>query len=96
MENIKLDLYANYNGEIGYDNLALSERADSHLYSKDGNGNPHAPSWWTLNFKTSFSASKYLVVDAGVENILDRRYRPYSSGITAPGRNVIVAIRIKI
>ncbi len=95
-ENIKIDLYANYNGEINYNNLALSERADSHLYAKDGNGNPYAPSWWTLNLKTSFSASKYLIVDAGVENILDKRYRPYSSGITAPERNVIVALRIKI
>jgi len=96
LENIKMDLYANYNGEISYDNLALSERADSHLYAKDSDGNPYAPSWGTLNFKTSFNALKYLIVDAGVENILDKRYRSYSSGITAPGRNVIVAIRVKI
>lgn len=94
--NIKIDLYANYNGEINYDNLSLSERADTHIYAKDGNGNPYAPSWWTVNLKTSFEAAKYLTVDAGVENILDKRYRPYSSGITAPGRNVIVALRIKI
>ncbi len=95
-DNIKIDLYANYNGEISYDNLALSERADSHLYAKDSNGNPYSPSWVTLNLKTSFTAAKYLIVDAGIENILDKRYRPYSSGITAPGRNVIVALRIKI
>jgi hemoglobin/transferrin/lactoferrin receptor protein len=95
-DNIKLDLYTNYNGEIGYNKLALSERADSHLYAKDGDGNPYAPSWWTLNFKTSFQAIKYLTIDAGMENILNRRYRPYSSGITAPGRNVVFALRIKI
>jgi hemoglobin/transferrin/lactoferrin receptor protein len=46
------DLYANYNGEIGFDDLALSERADSHLYAKDANGNPYAPSWMTLNSET--------------------------------------------
>ena len=29
----------------------------------------------------------------GIENITDQRYRPYSSGITAPGRNFILAVR---
>jgi hemoglobin/transferrin/lactoferrin receptor protein len=93
---IKLDLYANYNGEIAYKNLALSERADNHLYAKDKNGNPYAPNWATLNVKTTFTASKYLTVDAGVENIFDKRYRAYSSGISAAGRNVIIALRVKI
>ena len=92
----KVDLYANYNGEIAFNNLALSERADNHLYAKDKNGNPYAPNWATLNLKASFAASKYLTVDAGVENIFDKRYRPYSSGIAAAGRNVIVALRVKI
>lgn len=96
LETIKIDLYSNYNGTIRYDNLALSERADQHLYAKDENGYPYAPSWWTLNLKASFTAVKYLTIDAGIENILDKRYRPYSSGITAPGRNVIIAFRVKI
>jgi len=93
---LQVDLYAAYNGEISFDNLALSERADKHLYAKDANGNPYAPSWWTLNLKTSFQAARYITVDAGIENMLDKRYRPYSSGITAPGRNAIVTLRIKV
>lgn len=96
VDNIKIDLYANYNGEINYDNLALSERADSHLYARDGDGNPYAPSWATLNLKTSFNAAKYITVNAGIENMFDKRYRPYSSGITAPGRNFVFALRVKI
>ncbi|MCI0752093.1 MAG: TonB-dependent receptor, partial [Flammeovirgaceae bacterium] len=94
--SLKFDVYVQYNGEIRFENLALTERADKHLYAKDGNGNPYAPSWWTLNLKASFKASEVLTVDAGFENILDKRYRPYSSGITAPGRNAIIALRIKI
>lgn len=93
---LQVDLYSTYNGEISYDNLALSERADRHLYAKDANGNPYAPSWWTLNLKTSFQAARYLTVDAGIENMLDKRYRPYSSGISAPGRNAIITLRFKI
>lgn len=88
-------LYANYNGEIAYDDLALTERADSHLYAKDENGNPYAPSWFTLNLKGSYQLAKFVGLDAGLENIFDKRYRPYSSGITAPGRNFIATLRFK-
>jgi len=66
------------------------------LYAKDTDGNPYAPAWTTLNFKSSFVLSKFITVDAGVENILDKRYRPYSSGVTAAGRNFIAALRVKI
>jgi len=88
-------VYTNYNGTIGYDDLALSERADSHLYAKDENGNPYAPSWTTLNLKGSYKFSDFISVDAGLENIFDKRYRSYSSGISAPGRNFIGTVRIK-
>ncbi len=89
----KIDVYENHNGEIKYDNLALTERADGHLYAKDANGNPYAPSWITLNLKSEFTLNKFLSINAGVENIFDKRYRPYSSGITAPGRNFIISLR---
>jgi hemoglobin/transferrin/lactoferrin receptor protein len=95
-KKIKLMLYANYNRQIEFDNLALSERADSHLYAKDSNGNPYAPAWTTLNLKSSFVVAKFITIDAGIENMLDKRYRPYASGITAPGRNFIFALRVKV
>lgn len=88
-------LYANYNGEIAYDDLALSERADTHLYAKDENGNPYAPSWVTANLKGSYQVVSFVGIDAGIENIFDKRYRAYSSGITAPGRNFIFTLRFK-
>ncbi|MFZ6009107.1 MAG: TonB-dependent receptor, partial [Bacteroidota bacterium] len=90
---LRAELYAVYNGEIAYDDLALTERADRHLYAQDGNGNPYAPSWWTLNAKAQYGLNKYLSFSAGVENILDKRYRPYSSGITAAGLNFILSVR---
>lgn len=90
---VTADLYMVYNGPIEYRNLALSERADAHLYIPDENGNPYAPSWMTLNLKASWAINKFVTVDGGVENILDKRYRPYSSGIAAAGRNFIIAVR---
>jgi hemoglobin/transferrin/lactoferrin receptor protein len=91
--NWKVDLYSNYNGKISYDDLALSERADAHLYAKDESGNPYAPSWWTANVKASFNFNRIFSLSGGIENILDKRYRPYASGISAPGRNFIFSAR---
>lgn len=95
-KKIKADFYVNYNGTIAYKDLAFSERGDAHLYAKDEQGNPYSPSWWTVNFKSSMKVTNSFGVDFGIENIMDKRYRPYSSGISAPGRNFIVSLRGKI
>jgi hemoglobin/transferrin/lactoferrin receptor protein len=54
-------------------------------------GTPYSPGWFTLNVKGQYQLSNALTVNAGLENITDLRYRPYSSGIVAPGRNVVVS-----
>jgi hemoglobin/transferrin/lactoferrin receptor protein len=92
-KKLKIDLNAVYNGKISYPDLALSERADAHLYANDNNGKPYAPEWLTLNMKFHWDISSRFSLGGGVENILDKRYRPYSSGISAPGRNFILALR---
>lgn len=89
-----VDVYAQYNGSISYDNLSESERAKSYIYESDNNGLPYSPSWQAYNFKLSYRINPAFTVTAGVENIFDVRYRPYSSGIAAPGRNFIISLRI--
>lgn len=93
---IRADLYAVYNGSVTYDKLAPSERDKAYMYAVDDDGNPWSPGWFTLNFKSSFNIGNRVVLAAGVENILDLRYRPYSSGIAAPGRNFIFSARVKV
>jgi len=93
---LKTDLYAVYNGSITYDRLAPSERDKAYMYASDADGNPWSPGWVTLNVKTFFNISNRVDLTAGVENILDLRYRPYSSGIAAPGINFIFSARIRI
>lgn len=90
---VKLDWYANYNGQVAFDDLALSERSKDYLYLSDASGNPYAPSWFTLNFKIQVKLSEVWSVSGGIENILDRRYRPYSSGLVASGRNIQLSLR---
>jgi len=90
------EMYANYNGAIPYSKLAPSERDKTYMYATDADGNPYSPSWWTLNFKSSIKIIEELNLDIGIENILNNRYRSYSSGIAAPGRNFIIAIRASL
>lgn len=91
-----LQLYAAYSGEIEYDDLNIEERGKPYLYAADENGNPYSPSWYTLNFKAMHRLSNVFTLTAGVENITDRRYRPYSSGLAAPGRNFILSIKASL
>jgi hemoglobin/transferrin/lactoferrin receptor protein len=51
------------------------------------------PAWYTLNLRTSYQLEKNLQMQVGLENILDRNYRYFASGFSAPGRNLFVAIR---
>lgn len=90
---VKLELYANYSGEISYDNLTYTERDKPYMYATDDNGNPYSPGWFTINFSGYYQFNPIFQLNFGIENILDHRYRPYSSGIVAPGINFIVALR---
>ena len=92
---LKLEAYANYNGQISYEDLTPSERDKPQMYAVDDNGNPYSPTWFTINLKGSYQINEMFQLNLGFENILDKRYRPYSSGISAPGRNIILALRVK-
>jgi hemoglobin/transferrin/lactoferrin receptor protein len=89
---ITASVFANYNGEISYEGLAPSEQGKSYMYAIDKNGNPYSPAWWTLNTMMSYKFNDWGSISIGLKNILDNRYRPYSSGIVAPGRNFIVSL----
>jgi len=91
-DKFKADFFLNYNGEIAFENLALSERSKEFIYASDENGNPFSPSWYTLNFRSQYQISNALQTSFALENITDQRYRTYSSGIVAPGFNVVIGL----
>ena len=90
---LKLDLFANYSGEIPFEDLAPSERNKPFLYAIDENGNPFAASWYTINFRSQYKFNDRLESNISIENITDQRYRTYSSGISAVGRNLIIGLK---
>ena len=91
-KKLKLDAYANYNGQFDYEDLAPEERNKAYLYALDKNGNPYSPSWYTLNFGAQYKITKAFQINTTLENITNQRYRTYSSGITAAGLNFIAAV----
>lgn len=96
VDGLTMQINAIYNGEKSFADLPEEEKGKDYIYAMDENGNPYSPSWYTLNFKTSYQLNEIFTVNAGVENLTDQRYRPYSSGIVAPGRNFILSFKAKI
>lgn len=87
-EGAKAELFVQYNGAKEWDDLAPSEQAKTHLYSPAG-----SLPWHTWNLRLSYQLNKHLQLNSGLENIFDKHYRPYSSGISAAGRNLYLTLR---
>ena len=91
-QKLKADLFLNYNGEIAFKDLAPSEQNKAYIYASDADGNPYAPSWYSLNIRSQYAISNALKATLTLENITNQRYRSYSSGIAAPGTNLILGL----
>lgn len=89
------EAYLVFNSQVSHEGLAPEEQGKEYLYASDERGLPYAPAWYTLNLKTRYRTGNF-TLSAGIENITNLRYRPYSSGITAPGRNLIVSVRYSL
>lgn len=96
IKSFNADLYSVYNGAKRYEDMPPSETDKPYMYAMDKNGKPWSPGWVTYNLKLSYDISEWAVINAGIENILDNRYRPYASGISAPGRNLVLSLRVII
>ncbi len=62
---------------------------DNQLYATpDG-----MPSWATINMRAAAHFTKSLFLQVMVENISDKNYRYFASGISAPGRNLSISLK---
>ena len=95
-EKFKSKLSIDYNGEIANKNLADTEQDKAYLYAKDNNGLPYSPKWVCVNLNNSYQFRDKIILGFSIENIFDKAYRPYSSGISAPGRNFILSLSFEI
>lgn len=82
------EAYALFNGWKKIKDYSPSGEDNQQYATPDG-----MPSWVTLNAKAVFSLGKHLQTQLMVENILDRNYRYFASGISAPGRNFVISLK---
>jgi len=95
-DQFQFDVFAVYNNELSFYQLAPSEIEKDFIYALDENGNPYSPSWYTLNLRTKYKITEAATVIASLENITDQRYKTYSSGIASPGRNLILSFQYSL
>lgn len=88
---LQMDFYANYSAKVSATDMPQEERAKPYMYATDSNGRPYSPAWYTLNFRTMYTINESLSLVGGIENLTDQRYRPYSSGMVAAGRNFFLS-----
>ncbi len=92
-KGLQLQFYHSFQGELTSEELPVEEKSKNEIYAKDRSGNNYAPAWYTLNLKAQYQLSDVFSVNAGVENITDQRYRPFSSGLSGAGRNFIISLK---
>ncbi|MDZ4709027.1 MAG: TonB-dependent receptor [Saprospiraceae bacterium] len=93
-KNLSIQFYADYQGKRKFEDLAQEEQKKDEIYAKDEHGKNFSPSWYTLNLKAMYDWTAIFTFTGGLENLTDQRYRLYSSGISAAGRNFILSLRV--
>jgi hemoglobin/transferrin/lactoferrin receptor protein len=87
-KKLQLEVFSLYNGWKKITNYNLDGEDNQQYATPDG-----MPSWWTLNLRSEFHINKNLQIQVACENILDKNYRNFASGISNAGRNFIVTLR---
>jgi hemoglobin/transferrin/lactoferrin receptor protein len=82
------EFYSIYNGEKSL--LDYNPNGEDNIQYSTPFG---TPSWFTVNFRAGVTVKKHTQIQLGVENILDKNYRYFASGMSAAGRNLVVAVR---
>ena len=91
VKKFKGDFYVMYNGWKRMSQYSNSGEDNEQYATQYG-----MPSWYTLNLKLSYQIERHVNIELGLENITNENYRKFSSGISSPGRNFIVALRANL
>lgn len=89
---LRMELSCRFQAQRSADAMPESERSKTEIYALTPDGRVYSPAWSTLDVRLQYQPTRHLILNASVENLLDRRYRTYTSGISAPGRNFIASV----
>ena len=79
-----------YNLEEGIDNIEQTP------FVTETNSYYGTPKWSTLNFNTNYQFSDKVSVSFRIDNIFDVHYKEFASSISAPGRNYVGSLLLKL
>jgi hemoglobin/transferrin/lactoferrin receptor protein len=85
---IRASFYSVYHGMKKLSDFNLKGEDNIQYATNEG-----MPSWYTLNTSVSYYINSNFSIQMALENIMDRHYRVFASGISAPGRNFIITLR---
>ncbi|MCC9166236.1 TonB-dependent receptor [Pontibacter harenae] len=88
LKKLQAEFFVLYNGQKTLRNYSSSGEDNLQYATPTG-----MPAWYTLNVRTAYQLTPHLQLQAALENITDRYYRVFASGISAPGRNFVVTLR---
>ncbi len=88
LKKFQAEFYTLFNGKKRLEDYSSSGEDNLQYATADG-----MPAWYTLNLRASYNVNRYLQIQLALENILDRNYRVFASGISAAGRNLMVTLR---
>ncbi|MDE6468567.1 MAG: TonB-dependent receptor, partial [Muribaculaceae bacterium] len=92
-DRIRVEFYSLFNSRKPLSRYNLNGEDNIGYATVKGLDGDGLPAWFTLNLKASYRPHPNVTLQAGIENILDTEYRTFGSGISAPGRNLVAAIR---
>ena len=91
-DKFNVELFSSFQAECSANDMPEEEKEKTEIYALDADGNAYSPAWATVNLRASYAFAGGLSLNVTLENITDRRYRPYSCGISAPGRNLTASV----
>ena len=87
----KIETFALYNGKKDSANYNLRGE-DNQIYSADV-ARGFTPAWITANIRAMYEINANCSLQFALENIFDKYYRVFASGLSAPGRNFVITLR---
>jgi len=104
IKNLQISLDINYALEKNIDDYDLAgvdnldETPYNAAYNEFGDlvtiyeGNPQ---WEVINLNCNYRINEKTSIQLSLNNILDKHYKVFASGISAPGRSFVVTLRVK-
>lgn len=84
--SVRFRVEVHYHGAKRVEDTNLFGEDNFQYATPDG-----TPGWWTLLLGAGVQLSKALEINLACENLFDRHYRTFASGISAPGRNLMIS-----